>query len=147
MLLNALAACGAPGSDAVFTKENPKAAFPGSANPGTAPPIRRFETRPHGGYFRRVGDQSQFQPCGTSAPLDIFGSPQAQSMLKERFRWNTVWEGARMFGFLQGAIVTDTPKTTAGDSIHPGPRTRFFLVSVDSLRTWRTGDCGGMRIP
>ena len=46
------------------------------------------------------------------------------------------------------AIVTDTPATKGvqGDSAKPRPRTRFYLTAVDSLRTWRPTDCGGMRV-
>lgn len=146
LLLNVLAACGAPGSDDVFTKGagTAKATDSGSARPATRPP--RNVTKVYGGYFRRVGSDFQFQPCNTKEPLVIFTSPQGRSALRERSRWNDVWEGAKRYGVFQGAIVTDTPKVVPGDSARPGPRTRFYLTAVDSLRTWRSTDCGGMRV-
>src|SRR5687767_10511650 len=33
------------------------------------------------------------------------------------------------------------------DSVRSKPRTRFFLVGVDSFRTWRVRDCNGMKLP
>ncbi|HEX6315029.1 MAG TPA: hypothetical protein VFZ73_09225 [Gemmatimonadaceae bacterium] len=152
-LLNVLTACGAAGSDAVFTKGNPKigtaseTTFAAAASKTRQP--ARPETRSYAGYFRRLGDDMQFQPCGTRTPLEVFPTGQARASLRERFRWNAVWEGARMFAVLHGATVTDTPSTKGvpGDTTPAGPRTRFWVIGVDSLRTWRQGDCGGMRIP
>ena len=140
-----LAACGSPGSESVFTRNNPKTASLDSvgARPRTEP--QRMVTRQYSGYYSKLGDDSQFQPCGTTVPLDVTGAPIARGILKERFRWNAVWEGAKMYAVFEGAIVTDTA-ATAGDSVK-GPRTRFFLIDVDSLRTWRNGDCNGMKLP
>lgn len=101
-------------------------------------------TRAYAGYYRKLGDDSQFQPCGTTQLLEITGTPLAQLLLKERFRWNAIWEGAKLFAVFQGAIVTDTVRS---DSSKTHPRRRFYLVDVDSMRTWRNGDCNGMRIP
>jgi len=149
LLLNVLVACGAEGSDAVFTNGIPKAVAADSVVPVARPQPPRIEPRLYKGYFRRVGDDPQFQPCGTATPLDIFGPSQARSALRERIRWNEVWEGRKMFGVFQGAIVTDTPRTTGvrGDTATAGkPRTRFLITGVDSVRTWQAGDCGGMRV-
>ena len=149
LLITVLAACGAPGADEVFTKgtDKPKAFDTTSFRPAR-PPGPRFATRSYGGYFRRFGANFEFQPCGTQVPLVIFTSPQARTVLRERARWNNVWEGAKRFGVFQGAIVTDTPATKGvqGDSAKPGTRTRFYLTAVDSLREWRSTDCGGMRV-
>ena len=149
LLLNVLAACGAPGSDEVFTKGTGKAkASDSAAVRPVRPPAPRFVIKTYGGYFRRVGSDFQFQPCDTKVPLAIFTSPQGRLALRERTRFNDVWEGAKRFGVFQGAIVVDTPDTKGvqGDSAKPGPRTRFYLTAVDSLRTWRSTDCGGMRV-
>ena len=149
LLINALTACGAPGSDEVFTKGVGKAkALDTSAFRPARPPAPRIVTRTYGGYFRRVGSDFEFQPCDTKVPLVIFTSPQGRFALRERTRFNNVWEGAKRFGVFQGAIVTDTPATKGvqGDSAKPRPRTRFYLTAVDSLRTWRSTDCGGMRV-
>lgn len=84
LLISALAACGAPGADEVFTKGPGKAkAFDTSAfRPGrSAAP--RMATRTYGGYFRRVGTNFEFQPCDTQVPLVIFTSPQARTVLRE----------------------------------------------------------------
>lgn len=150
LLLNVLAACGAPGSDEVFTKGmgKPKAFDTASFRPARSA-AQRTVTRTYGGYFRRVGNHFEFQPCDTKVPLVIFTSPQARLALRERTRFNDVWEdAAKRFAVFQGAIVTDTPDTKGvqGDSAKPGPRTRFYLTAVDSLRTWRSTDCGGMRV-
>jgi hypothetical protein len=146
--LTALNACGAPGADDVFTKGNPRIAAPDSARPALAQPPR-IQPKRISGYYRRLGEESQFRPCGTNALLDIIGTPDGRFRLQEAFRWNSVWQGRKMFGIFQGAIVTDTPRTTGakGDTAAPVPRTRFFIMGVDSLRTWQAGDCGGMRIP
>ena len=147
LLLNTLVACGAPGSEDVFTKETKKAAVSDSSTGRMArPQAPRLATRTYGGYFRRVGADYQFQPCDTKVPLVVYTSPQGRQALRERSRWNAVWEGNKNFGVFQGAVVTDTPKVVPGDSIKPGPRTRFFLTAVDSLRTWQSTDCGGMRV-
>ena len=149
LLVTALAACGAPGSDEVFTRatDKPKAFDTAGFRPAS-PPAPRIATRTYGGYFRRVGANFEFQPCDTKVPLVIFTSPQARTVLRERARWNDVWEGVKRFGVFQGAIVTDTPDTQGlqADSAKPGPRTRFYLTGVDSLREWRSNDCGGMRV-
>lgn len=153
LLLIVLASCGAPGSDAVFTKDNPRISprsdttFDAAAAKTRQP--TRPETRSYAGYFRRLGDDMQFQPCGARAPLEVFPTGQARLSLRERFRWNAVWEGSKMFAILHGATVTDTPSTKglSADTSPPVPRTRFWVINVDSLRTWREGDCGGMRIP
>jgi hypothetical protein len=148
-LLTALAACGAPGGDAVFTKGNPKIATPDSARSAAAPPAPRIQPKRYTGYYRRLSGESQFRPCGTDALLDVIGTPDARLRLSEAFRWNSVWQGRKMFGIFQGAIVTDTPRTTGAkaDTAPPVPRRRFFITDVDSLRTWQSSDCGGMRIP
>ena len=146
LLLSALAACGAPGSDKVFTKGAANAKSSDSVTVRPAAPAPRLETKSYSGYFRRVGSDFQFQPCNTKEPLAIYASPQGRSALRERARWNAVWEGTKRFGVFQGAIVTDTPKVVQGDSTKPGPRTRFYLTAVDSLRTWRSTDCGGMPV-
>ena len=147
LLLNGLAACGAPGSDQVFTKAAGTAKATDSARL-VAPPAPQLATRTYGGLFRRVGADFEFQPCDTKASLVVFTSPQARLALREQTRWTAVWEGVKKFGVFQGAIVTDTPTTRGvqGDSAKADPRTRFFLTAVDSLRTWKPTDCGGMRV-
>jgi hypothetical protein len=151
LLAIVLAGCGGPGSDSVFTKNNPKIAPVDSSKPVAVKVVQppRPVTKRFTGYYRKVGDESQFQPCGTSAPIDIYGPAIARGILKERFRWYAVWEGAKMYAVFQGAIVTDTPmiKGITGDSTRGAPRNRFYLVDIDSLRVWRNTDCNGMRLP
>ena len=146
LLLLSLAACGAPGSDSVFTQGNPKSP---SANPAPvrAPPPEPIETRAYAGYYRKSGKDSRFLPCGTTQLLEITGPPVAQILLRERHRWNAMWEGAKLFAVFRGTIVTDTVTAAPGDSVKPGPRKRFYLVEVDSMRNWEKEDCNGMRIP
>jgi hypothetical protein len=153
LILCALCSCGAPGSDKVFTKGSPKGR-PESTRVAVAPqpaPQPRLQLQKYSGYYRRQDDESRFQPCGMRKPMDITGTAPARSSLQERFRWNSVWVGRPMYGVFVGAIVTDTPEVkargTPADSAPSVPRTRFFLTAVDSLRTWQSGDCGGMRIP
>lgn len=145
-LLTTLAACGAPGTEDVFTTGNPK--IP-AADSAPKAPVVRLATRAYAGLYRRGGDENHFQPCGTRVPLDLTGTAQARRELRDRVRWSSVWEGAKLYGIFQGAIVTDTPKTRDGgsDSARAVPRTRFFIVGVDSLRPWHAQDCGGMRVP
>jgi hypothetical protein len=145
-----LLACGAPGSDDVFAGNAQKKAPTTSPKAAPVQPTApRLVTKRFEGYYRRYGSTSQFVPCGRTIPLEVTGTPIARGILKERIRWNSAWEGARMFVVFQGALVTDTPKVlgTGGDSVRSKPRTRFFLVNVDSLRTWRVRDCGGMKLP
>ena len=152
LILCALCGCGAPGSDKVFTKGNAKARAESArvaAKP--LPPREPIQPKRLAGYYRRQDDDSRFQPCGTRIPLEITGTGQARSSLQERFRWNSVWVGRPMFGIFVGALVTDTPvvevRGVPVDSLPRVPRTRFFLTAVESLRTWQSGDCGGMRSP
>lgn len=88
-------------------------------------------------------------PCGTSTLLDVTGTVVARGILKERFRWFASNEGDRMYAVFRGALVTDTPTVRGadGDSAKGAPRTRFFVVDVDSFRTWRISDCNGMKVP
>ena len=146
LLINILAACGAPGSEDVFTRKNP-AKDPAAAPKAVAKPAPRLETKVYSGYFRKAGDEWQFQPCGTSKLMDITAEPLARLILRDHFRWNAIWEGAKLYAVFQGATVTDTVKvdSTSADSSKAGPRTRFHLVEVQSMRTWERGDCNGMR--
>ena len=150
LLVIALAACGAPGSDAVFGGNTQKKATTDSAKPA---PVRtpgpQLVTKRYEGYYRRYGNESVFMRCGTTVPLPVTGTPIALGILKERVRWHAPWEGARLYGVFQGALVTDTPMVAgaSGDSVRSKPRTRFFLVGVDSFRTWRVRDCNGMKLP
>jgi hypothetical protein len=150
LLVIILAACGAPGSDDVFAGNAQKKATTDSAklNP-VRPPAPQLVTKRYEGYYRRYGAESVFMPCGSRVSFEVTGTLVARGILKERVRWNSAWEGSRMFVVFQGALVTDTPKVagTDGDSVRAKPRTRFFLVNVDSLRTWRVRDCGGMKLP
>jgi hypothetical protein len=148
-----LVACGGPGSDSVFTDKDAKAASDESAARKAAqarlamaaPPkdVRTFQ-----GYYRKFEEQSGFQPCGTSALLDVTGSAEGQRNLRERFRWSALYEGAKMFVVFRGAIVIDTPMVAGanGDSTRGAIRRRFYLVDVDSLRSWRIRDCNGMKV-
>ena len=143
LLISALAACGAPGSDDVFTGKKAEAPSP-EAKKVAASPAPRTQTKVYKGYFRKAGEDWQFQPCGTSQLLDITALPLARLILRDHFRWNAIWEGAKLYAVFQGAIITDTVKV---DSAKTGPRTRFQLAEVDSMRTWERGDCNGMRVP
>jgi hypothetical protein len=145
--LTALVACGAPGSDA-----SSATAKAGSSTKDTSLAVRapapppRIATRTYRGYYRRLSEESRFQPCGTTRPLDVYGPPEARLVLHERVRYASVWQGTKMYGVFQGAIVTDTVKPVRPDSGTGTVRTRFFLMRVDSLRTWQVSDCGGMRV-
>ena len=70
-------------------------------------------------------------------------------MRRETSELIAIWEGAKLYAVFQGALVTDTVKvdSASADSAKAGPRTRFHLVEVKSMRTWERGDCNGMRIP
>lgn len=143
LLLCVLAGCGAPGSDAVFTKATAK------APPPVAPkqPERKMPAfKRHAGLYRRVGEESRFQPCGTRVPLDVTGTGEGRAVLAERFRFSAVWQGLPMYGVFNGAVVTDTPRVKGVPDSLAKPVTRFFIIGVDSLRTWQDGDCGGMRV-
>jgi hypothetical protein len=150
LLVLTLSACGAPGSDAVFGGNTQKKATIDSAKPGPVrTPAPQLVTKRYEGYYRRYGNESVFMRCGTSVPIPVTGTPIALGILKERVRWHAPWEGARLYGVFQGALVTDTPMVVdaGGDSVRSKPRTRFFLVGVDSFRTWRVRDCNGMKLP
>ena len=150
LLIIVLAACGAPGSDTVFSGNSQKKATTDSSRPAPVrPQVPQLVTKRFDGYYRRYGAESEFMPCGTTVPLEVIGTPIARGILRERVRWNAAWEGARLFVVFQGALVTDTPTVPGvnGDSVRSKPRTRFFLVNVDSLRTWRVRDCNGMKLP
>jgi hypothetical protein len=143
LILLALPACGAPGSEQVFTKLGEKAPAPVQARgrgPSAPPiPFKRFE-----GFYNRLGEISQFQPCGAEDALDVNGTAEARAVLRERFRWNSPWQGLKMFAVFTGSIVTDTPRVkgrAAADTAPPVTRTFFFITAVESLRTVQDADC------
>ena len=147
LFVTALAACGAPGSDSVFTRNNPRFGSVDSAAPKAVASRQgspTVATKVYAGYYLKKGDRSQFQPCGTEKLLEITALWETKRMLMERFRWNAIWEGAKLYAVFQGAIVDDT---TRADSSRTGPAKRFYLVGIDSVRTWQRSDCNGMRIP
>jgi hypothetical protein len=149
LILIALSACGAPGSDAVFTRENPKLASPESIKTAEVKqnqPV--IAPKPHSGLYRRIGEESQFQICGTKEALDVTGTAMARYILHERFRWQSVWQGEKMYAILQGWVMVDS-QTPKGREARAAGRTRtvFFMMDVDSVRAWQNGDCKGMKVP
>ncbi len=145
LLAASLAACGAPGSDAVFVKGNPKVGPRDTtrAAPKTdTPEERKLELKTFRGRYYRMSDSSNFQPCGTRVPLQVIGSPEGRFLLAERYRFNAIWMGRPMLGVFHGLIVTDTLRLTPEDSGRLRTRQRFFITGLDSLRPWRNGDCG-----
>jgi hypothetical protein len=149
LLMAALGGCGAPGSESVFTKGNPKAgAAPGSPTQAVQPPrppAQPIKTKQYIGLYRRLNEQSRFQPCHTERALDIFGPFDARQRLQERMRYGSDLPGLKMYAVFEGAVVTDTVRPQAPDSATT-VRTRFYLARVDSLRTWERSDCGGWRV-
>ena len=148
-LVIALGACGVPGSDAVFTKGNPKIARTDSVARAPRPAKAEEPAKTYQGLYRRIGDESRFQPCATTVPLVVDGNWNGQFMLREQFRWNSAIQGQKLFGVFSGWILHDTARTGsgAGDSASSGiPRTRFYLINLDSLRPWNDRDCPGMKV-
>jgi hypothetical protein len=146
LILLVLTACGAPGSDQVFTKVGQKAPNPVAVRSPAPPPAAVASKRFKGFYFR-LGDTSRFTPCGSKAGLDIFGTNEARFLLRERVRWVSPWQGERMYAVFMGYVVTDTPKVQGrgADSTARIPRTRFFMTAVESVRVREREDCGGAR--
>ncbi|HSA56477.1 MAG TPA: hypothetical protein VLE53_12290 [Gemmatimonadaceae bacterium] len=81
-------------------------------------------------------------------------------VLRDRWRWHATAAGRTLFGVFQGFIVRDSAAAGAiGESGGTGtavatdsPRAarvpaRFRLTRVDTLRTWRDGDCGRSHPP
>jgi len=149
-LVVALGACGAPGSDTVFTKGNPKIARTDSVARASRPAKAEEPAKTYQGLYRRIGDESRFQPCATTVPLVVDGNWNGQFMLREQFRWNSVMPGQKLFGVFTGWILHDTVRAGRGtaDSASSGmPRTRFYVINVDTLRPWNDSDCPGMKVP
>ena len=148
LLLLSLGACGAPGTDEVFTKGNPKVdqttTVPGQAGV-PRPPEQPIQTKRYAGLYRRVGEESRFQACRTEQALDIFGPFDARQRLQERFRYGSTIPGQKMYAVFEGAVVTDTVRPQPPDTVVT-VRTRFYLARVDSVRTWERTDCGGWRV-
>lgn len=140
--------CGSPGSDAVFTKGNPKldTAKAKVAQAAARPQPARATPKRYEGLYKRSGEVARFQPCGTTIPLDITGTAEGRFLLQERFRWNSYWQGKNLYGVFWGSIVVDTPRVNNADTTGV-PRARFFIIGVDSLRNWDRGDCGGKLTP
>lgn len=145
LLLSPLAACGAPGSDAVFDVRKGKTPAADTVKASVTPPPPRLVTRQYSGYYRRMTDTLQFQPCGMKVVLDVVVSPQGMAALelRERYRFSAPWPGAKMFSVVRGAIVTDSV-SGGDDSVRATPRTRFLIAGVDSMRARRPSDCDGM---
>jgi len=146
LILLALTACGAPGSESVFNKVGQKTPEPVAVRRPGPPPAAMAAKRFQGFYFR-LGDTSRFTPCGDKTGLDIFGNPEARFLLRERVRWTSPWQGVRMYAQFMGYVVTDTPKVQGrgADTTAAGPRTRFFITAVESLRVPEYEDCRGTR--
>ena len=142
LILFALTACGAPGSEQVFNKVGQKAPAPVVAQRPGPPPASMIAKRFEGFYFR-LGDTSRFTPCGSKVGFDIFGGNEARFLLRERLRWVSPWQGVQMYGVFIGYVVTDTPKARGrgADTTAMIPRTRFFLTAVESLRVREREDC------
>lgn len=144
-----LASCGEPGTDTVFVRAlpgNQVTTSPAAGDSATAPEEARMEIMTYRGMYFRDGDISEFQPCGTPAPLPVDGTREGRFLLAERFRWNAMWQGRPMFAVLTGAIVLDTLGDTAAasDAAPPDTVRRFFVTGVDTVRTWEN-ECPGMR--
>lgn len=139
-------ACGAPGTDSVFTKTLPgRGAAASAAQPAPRPAAPRVEIKSYTGLYRREGTDSRFQPCGTSTLLEVTGTGEGRALLAERFRWNSMWQGQALYAVLRGAILTDTVPGEGADSLKVTLTRRFFVVGVDSMRIWER-DCNGMRV-
>jgi hypothetical protein len=73
---------------------------------------------------------------------DVFAERIGFAALRERYRFIAPWPGARLFGVLTGAIVTDTtPAPDTANGASPVIRTRFFVAGVDSMRAQQSSDC------
>ena len=146
LILLTLIACGAPGSEQVFTKVGQKPPQPVVVK-RPAPPPAALAAKRFQGFYYRLGDTSRFTPCGDKTGLDVFGNPEARFLLRERVRWTSPWQGLRMYAQFMGYVVTDTPKVQGrgADTTARVPRTRFFLTAVESLRVREREDCGGAR--
>ena len=149
VILAMLGACGPPASDAGFGNAKAKSADSAGALKKATPPVPQARPSIHRGLYRRLAADSRFRPCGTTAALEVTGTPLGRTQLAEQFRGNSVWQGRNMFGVFEGMVVTDTvvPKVGVADSTTRTIRTRFFITAVESLRTWEPGDCNGMRVP
>lgn len=145
VILLAVLACGAPGSDTVFTRALGGRGVAGSTSAQPVDSGRSgrpsIEVATWRGMYRRDGEESRFQPCGTARALDVTGTAEGRALLAERFRWNTPWQGLPMYGVLRGGMVSDTLEADPGSAGGvPRTRTRFFVTGVDTLRTWEM-DC------
>lgn len=148
LLLTVLAACGAPGSDAVFLPKAKTPAASSSAPKATTPAAPPFVAKQYTGWYRRMGDTSEFLPCGARTPLNVDATPLGMLELRQRYEFTAPWPLAKMYSVVQGAIMTDTLVVGGGkaDSLKRVPRTRFMITGVDSMRAWKSSDCGG-RVP
>ncbi|HEX7122622.1 MAG TPA: hypothetical protein VF178_09665 [Gemmatimonadaceae bacterium] len=102
-----------------------------------------FEERTWTGAYRRPEGRSEFFPCRDTAAYRMRGRGDAMGVLRDRYRWHAVDPVRALYAVFRGAFVTDTLRGPA-DSAGAEPRVvqTFVLTGVDTLRTWRRGDCG-----
>lgn len=126
---------GAPGSPAPRPAASP------------APAMPRAEV--FRGAYRRTSTTSEFFPCGAKAALPLQARGEALMLLRDRWRWHATAVKRPLYAVFQGIVVRDTARAVGdtgrgagvGTAASRGP-THFLLVRMDSLRTWRNGDCG-----
>lgn len=75
-------------------------------------------------------------------------------LLRERWRWHATAADRRLYAVFTGVILSDTGRAGSetesparDSSASPRATMRFMLMRMDSLRTWREGDCGQRHPP
>lgn len=145
LLLIGLWGCGAPGSDAVFQQGSQRSRDTGTPDSAAAPARQApapIVARAYRGQYYRMNDTSTFKPCGMNTPLKVTGTIEGRYLLAERFRLTAPWIGRPLFGVFQGIVRTDTLEATPADSGRVRTEQVFFITGLDSLRVWRSTDCG-----
>jgi hypothetical protein len=79
----------------------------------------------------------------------VTGTGESLALLRERFRYTTIYMGVPLFAVFHGDLIQDTARVgraAAGRRAGTGApevTTRFFLTHLDTLRAREESDCRG----
>lgn len=127
------------GDSAVAGTSDSAAAGDSSGSTGERP---AFEVGTWRGAYRRNIAILEFRPCRDDAVYEMRGRGDALMVLRDRHRWSATDPVRPLYAVFRGGFADDTVPPAESGGQETSVVRRFVLTGVDSLRTWRRGDCG-----